>query len=81
MEQLRELEERVFDIIEKNKELHKTVEQLKAENREIRVANEKFQAALRDRDQNTHSLDREKAALKSTICELIESIDSLQATK
>jgi len=81
MEQLRELEKRVLDIIEKNKELRKNNERLEAENKELRAQNGKYETAMQEKKDNADALAKERSALKNTICELIESIDSLQATK
>ena len=81
MEQLRELEKRVLDVIQKNKVLQEETGKLKAENVKLQVQCKQFEASLMNQGKSTQSLEKEKASIKTTIEELLRTINSLQASK
>lgn len=67
MEQLRELEKRVLDIIQKNKKLQEETNKLKAEN-----------VRLQGQYETSKSMAQEKASIKTSIEGLLKTIKSLE---
>ncbi|MBU1008358.1 hypothetical protein KKA53_04765 [Candidatus Dependentiae bacterium] len=81
MEQLRELEKRVLDVIQKNKNLQEELSKLKAENRELQGQCKQYEASLMNQNETSQSMVKEKASIKTTIEELLKTINSLEAGK
>ena len=79
MEQLSELEKRVLDVIQKNKELQKLNSKLKKENVSFQEQCKQLEASLMNASQSTKSLETEKASIKTSIEGLLKTISSLQA--
>ena len=77
MEQLGELEKRVLDIVQKNKELFDKNSKLQVENKKLREQICQFEASLLKESSSAKSLETEKASIKSTIDDLIDTINSL----
>jgi len=78
MESLNELEKRVLDIVQKNRELQQEAIELKAERDSMLEKCEKLEASLMDRTENKNALETEKASVKETIEELLSTISSIE---
>ena len=78
MEQLRELEKRVLDVIQKNSSLQEVAQKLKAENEKLHLQCKQFEASLMKSNQ---SIEKEKSSVKTTIEELLKTINTLEASK
>jgi len=81
MEQLRELEKRVLDIIQTNKALREENNKLKSENVKLQGQCKQFEASLMNQDKSTRFMEKEKASIKTTIEELLQTINSLETGK
>ncbi len=81
MKQLEELKKKVLQIIQRNKGLQEANTVFKLENSQLQEKNSNLEAALQKENQSQESLENEKAALKSSIEDLLSSIGSLQANK
>lgn len=81
MEQLHELEKRVLDVIQKNKELQAEVGRLKTENKALSEKNKQFEAAVVAQDEEAKSFETEKSSIKTTITDLLKTINSLEMNK
>lgn len=81
MEQLHELEKRVLDVIQKNKELQAEIDKLRDENAKLFEQNKQFEAAVVAQDKDAETFEAEKASIKTTITDLLETINSLEANK
>jgi len=81
MEQLSELEKRVLEVIQKNKELQEVNEKLKAENASLHENSKHLEASLMKKSENTKTLETEKASVKTTIEELLSTIKTLEKSK
>ena len=78
MEQLHELEKRVLDVIQKKKEMQEENGKLRDENSRLLVLSRQLEASVLKRGESTKALESEKIEIKSTIDELIQTINSLQ---
>ena len=78
MKQLEELEKKVLQVIQKNKELQEENDLLKLENEELKKKNRKQESALMNRNKNSELLEQEKKNIKGSIEELLDSISSLE---
>ena len=78
MEQLRELEKRVLDVIQNNKELHEGINELRAENVKLKEQCKQFEASLMNQDNCNKTLKSEKTSIKTSIEELLKTIKSLE---
>lgn len=81
MEQLRELEKRVFDIIQKNKDIANAMLALKSENVRLQEQVKQFETSLLKESKSTQSLESEKTSIVKTIDELLETISSLDVSE
>ena len=81
MKQLLELEQKVLDIIQRNKKLYALNNELKAENAQLRNQAGQLERSLLQENDKQQSLDSEKMAIKSAIEELLEGIDSIEKTE
>lgn len=81
MEQLSELEKRVLDVIQKNKELQQSNSALKAEKASLQDQCKQLETSLMKSSQDTNELKTEKASVKTTISDLLNAINSLEASK
>ena len=81
MEQLRELEKRVFDIIQKNKDIANAMLALKSENVRLQEQVKQFETSLLKESKSTQSLESEKTSIAKTIDELLETISSLDVSE
>lgn len=79
MEQLRELEKRVLDVIQKNKELQEQVAILKAEKQNLQEQCQQLEGSLLNQNKSAKTLETEKVAIKTTIEDLLKTINSLNA--
>ena len=78
MEQLRELEKRVRDVIQKNKKLEEENGELRAETIKLLEQSTQLESKLMNQDKSTKELKVEKASVKTTIEELLRTIKSLE---
>ena len=74
MKQLRELEKRVLDVIQKNNEL-------KSENARLKDECKLFEATIMKKSTAEKSLITEKSSIATTIEELLNTISSLETSK
>ncbi|MCK4517516.1 hypothetical protein KAT92_01975 [Candidatus Babeliales bacterium] len=81
MEQLHELEKRVLDIIQKNKEMLEENGKLRDENSRLLALSRQLETSVLKRGESTKALESEKNEIKSTLDELIQTINSLQASE
>lgn len=81
MEQLNELEKKVFAVIEKNRELQLANEKLASENLALQGQCRQLETSLMSRSKNAESLEVEKASVKTTIEKLLKTINSLETNK
>lgn len=81
MEQLSELEKRVLDVIQKNKGLKETNGKLETELVGLREKCGQLESSLMNQSQSAKTLETEKASIKTTIEELLSTINSLEASK
>ena len=81
MKQLHELEKRVLDVIQKNKEMLEENGKLREENSRLLALSRQLEASILKRGESTKALELEKNEIKSTIDELILTINSLQANE
>jgi hypothetical protein len=78
MEQLHELEKRVLDIIQKNKELRELNSKLESEVVSLREQSKRMETSLMSQDNCNKSLKTEKASIKTSIEELLQTIKALE---
>lgn len=78
MKYLEELEQKVLHIIQKNKELQKRVDELTQENEHFLEQSRQYETSLMKEFGTTQALANEKATLKSTVEELLKTIDALE---
>lgn len=78
MKQLKELEEKIFFIVQKNKELQDLNNVLILENKELKEKCESMQAALSEKNKGFKDIEAEKDAIKNSIDELINTIGSFE---
>ena len=81
MEQLSELEKRVLDIIQKNKALKDEKEKLEAEKTQLHEKCKQLEAGIMNQSECAKTLKTEKASIKTTIEELLSTINSLETRK
>lgn len=81
MKYLEELEQKVLQIIAKNKDLTLQFEALKKENDHLKEQNQQFEASLMKECSLSQTLASEKALIKDTIKELLSSINSLESSR
>jgi hypothetical protein len=81
MEQLNELEKKVFAVIEKNRELQLANKKLASENLTLQEQCRQLETSLMSRSKNAESLEVEKASVKTTIEKLLKTINSLETNK
>ena len=81
MEQLNELEKKILDIIQKNKELFDANSKLKIEIDQLKEQNRQFEGALLKESGSTKTLEEEKKSVKTTIEELLSTINSLDSNE
>ena len=72
MEQLSELEKRVLDVIQKNKDLREKNHTLSTENSDLQEQCKRLEASLMDQSSSKKSLESETDAVKSTIKGLLD---------
>lgn len=78
MKQLEELEIKVLQIIEKNKELESRNDLLVKENEQLIAKCNQMEDSLMNKDQTSKDLENEKLVIKNSIKELLDSISSLE---
>ncbi len=81
MEQLGELEKRVLKVIQKNKELQNESNKFKTENVALKEQCKQLEASLMKESSSSKGLEKEKASIKTTIEELLNTINTLQQSK
>ena len=81
MKYLEELEQKVLHIIQKNKMLQVRVDELTQENERLLEAARQYEASLMKEFGTTQVLANEKAALKTTVEELLKTIDALDSAQ
>jgi len=78
MRYLEELEQKVLRLIQRNQELQTRLDVLVKENEQLRLVNQQFEASLLAKTQSTESLEQEKAAIVTSIEDLLNSINALE---
>jgi hypothetical protein len=78
MKQLEELEIKVLQIIEKNKELESRNDLLIKENEQLIAKCSQMEGSLMNKDRSSKDLENEKLVIKNSIKELLDSISSLE---
>jgi predicted nuclease with TOPRIM domain len=78
MEQLNELEKRVLDVVQKSKELIKENSKIKSEKIRLQEQCKQLEASLMKASKGTKTLEKEKASIRTTIEELLSTINSLE---
>ncbi len=78
MKQLEELEKKVLQVIQKNKELQEENDLLKLEKEELKERNCQLESTLMNENKSSETLTQEKKKIKSSIEELLDSISSLE---
>lgn len=78
MKCLEELEQRVLHIMQKNKELQKQVDELVLAKNESEEKNRQYEASLLKETGVSQALAQEKAAIKTTIEDLLSTIQTLE---
>ncbi len=78
MELLAELEKKVLDVIQSNKNLKNRVSALEKENVGLKEQNKQLETSLLKK---SDSLSEEKIMVKNTIQELLDGISSLETMK
>ena len=78
MEQLHELEKRVLEVIQKNKTLKNENNKLEEEKVKLEEQCKQFESSLMNQDESAKVLETEKASVKTTIEELLQTIKSLE---
>jgi chromosome segregation ATPase len=81
MEQLNELEKKIFAVIQKNRELQQQVSKLSSENLSLQEQCRQLETSLMSRSKSAESLEVEKASVKTTIEKLLKTINSLETNK
>ena len=81
MKQLEELEKKVLDLIESNKQLQGQVDTLKKENSILKETNSGLESTLLKEHKNIDLLSKEKEVIKGTIESLLKTIDKLENVK
>ena len=81
MKQLTELESKVTQIVNENKNLRKQVSELNAEMYKLKEQNEQFQASFLKKSDAARTLEKEKDTVKESIEVLLESLSSLESTR
>lgn len=79
MEQLNELEKRILDIVQKNKEMRAKHDELAAENTRLQEQCKQLESSLMNESKCAKTLEGEKDSIKTTIEELLNTISSLEA--
>ncbi len=75
---LEELGQKVLRIIQKNKELQNQIDELSLAKNELEEKIHQFEASLLKETSATHLLNQEKATIKNTIEELLNTINALE---
>lgn len=78
MKQLEELELKVLQIIEKNKELQVMNDLLLKEKEHLLPKNRQMEDSLMTKDKTSQDLENEKLVIRDSIKELLDSISSLE---
>lgn len=78
MKQLEELEVKVLQIIQKNKDLQNKNSELKKENEKLLSRAVQLEQALITKDKSSEGLEHEKDLIKDSIKNLLDSISSLE---
>jgi F0F1-type ATP synthase beta subunit len=78
MKYLEELEQRVLQIVQRNKELQDRVDELSKENERLLEQSRQYEASLMKEFGTTQALANEKAAIKNTVEELLKTISALE---
>jgi len=78
MKQLKELELKVLQIIEKNNDLKSRNDLLVKENEQLITKCNQMEDSLINKNKTSHDLEDEKLVIKNSIKDLLESISSLE---
>lgn len=78
MKCLEELEQKVLQVIQKNKELQNKVATLTQDNEVLASQVRQFEASLLKESSSSKSLTEEKALMKTSIEELLKTINTLE---
>lgn len=78
MKCLEELEQKVLQVIQKNKELQNKVTTLTQDNETLTSQVRQFEASLLKESSSSKSLTEEKALMKTSIEELLKTINALE---
>lgn len=78
---LEELEQKVLHIIQKNKELQSRVDELMLSKGELEEMVRQFEASLLKETSAAQVLNQEKNTIKSTIEELLTTINALESAR
>jgi hypothetical protein len=78
MKCLEELEKKVLQVIQKNKDLQNKVVDITKENDALKTQVRQFEASLLKENTTTKSLTEEKNVIKSSIEDLLKTIKSLE---
>jgi molecular chaperone GrpE (heat shock protein) len=78
MKYLEELEQKVLQIVQKNKELSGKIDELTKENERLAEQCRQYETSLMKEFGTTQALASEKTAIKNTIEELLKTIDALE---
>lgn len=78
MKCLEELEQKVLQVIQKNKELQNMVTTLTQDNEALTSQMRQFEASLLKESSSSKSLTEEKALMKTSIEELLKTINALE---
>lgn len=81
MKILEELEVKIVQLIQTNKDLRNRVDEFKKENEALLAQNRQFEASMLKETDAIKTLVAEKEAIKGTIEELLSSIDSIENSR
>ena len=77
---IEELEQKVFQIIRKNKEFQKKCNELTKENEVLQQEKQQIETALLKENNTNKELEDDKIALKNSIDNILNNINSLEET-
>ena len=78
MVNLEELEQKVLQILHKNKELQGKIDDLAQDNKALREKNQQMEISLMKENSVIQNLENEKNAMKSSIEAILTTINSLE---
>ncbi|MBD3231159.1 hypothetical protein GF322_00700 [Candidatus Dependentiae bacterium] len=81
MKQLEELQAKILNIVNKNKELSEENSLLKLENEKLQERVSAMEETMLNKDVNSETLQNEKTAIKNSIEDLLNNLSSLEESK